>query len=227
MVELMVYTGMRPSEVCAMTLNQIDRSGDMWKYRPSKHKTAHHGKERVIPLGPNARVVLAAFLVGCALEPNELLFSPRRAREERFVRLRENRKTKVQPSQVSRKNPKPERMPADHYTPNVISHAVAIACNKAFPLPASLSSGTKDGRKESRAEWWKRLDKTQQDEVNAWRKSHRWHPYRLRHSFATKARKAQGLEAAGAALGHTRMSATEVYAERDQELAVSVAAKIG
>jgi hypothetical protein len=29
-----------------MTLDQIDRSGDVWKYRPAKHKTAHQGKER-------------------------------------------------------------------------------------------------------------------------------------------------------------------------------------
>lgn len=103
MVELMMHTGMRPGEVVAMTLNQIDRGGDVWKYRPAKHKTAHHGKERVIPLGPNARAVLAAFLVGRVLEPNEPIFSPRRAREERFARLRENRKSEVQPSQVSRK----------------------------------------------------------------------------------------------------------------------------
>jgi site-specific recombinase XerC len=54
-----------------------------------------------------------------------------------------------------------------------------------------------------------------------------WHPYQLRHSYATKVRKFHGLEAAGAALGHTRMSATEVYAERDEQLAVTVAAAIG
>jgi integrase len=189
MVELMMYTGMRPAEVCAMTLNQIDRSSDVWKYRPAKHKTAHHGKDRVIPLGPNARAVLAAFLIGRVLEPNEPLFSPRRAREERFARLRENRKSKVQPSQVSRKNPNPERQLALTYTPRVLAHAVAAAAKKA--------------------------------------KVAHWHPYQLRHSYATKVRKQHGLEAAGAALGHTRMSATEVYAERDEQLAVSVAAKIG
>lgn len=189
MVELMMHTGMRPSEVCAMTLNQIDRSGDVWKYRPVKHKSAHHGKDRVIPLGPNARAVLAGFLVGRVLEPNEPIFSPRRAREERFTRLREHRKTKVQPSQVSRKKATPERLPALMYTPNVIAHAVAVAAKKA--------------------------------------KVAHWHPYQLRHSYATKVRKQHGLEAAGAVLGHSRMSATEVYAERDEQLAATVAAKIG
>ena len=54
-----------------------------------------------------------------------------------------------------------------------------------------------------------------------------WHPNQLRHNHATKVRKAFGLEHAGAALGHTKMSATEVYAERDEGLAVEVAAKLG
>ncbi len=187
-VELMMHTGMRPSEVCAMTLDQIDR-GEVWKYRPAKHKTAHHGKERVIPFGPNARAVLAAFLADRVLEPNEPIFSPRRAREEHFARLRENRKSKVQPSQMSRKKPHPKRQPTATYTTRAISHAVGVAAKKAGVA--------------------------------------HWHPYQLRHSYATKVRKLHGLEAAGAALGHTRMSATEVYAERDEQLAATVAAKIG
>lgn len=190
MVELMMYTGMRPSEVCAMTLAQIDRrDGDTWTYRPAKYKTAHHGKERVIPFGPNARAVLAAFLAGQTLVPDEPIFSPRRAREERFAQLRENRKSKVQPSQVSRKKASPKRLPALQYTPNVVAHAVATAAAKAKVV--------------------------------------HWHPYQLRHSYATKVRKLHGLEAAGAALGHTRMSATEVYAERDGQLAAAVAEVVG
>lgn len=189
MVELMWVTGMRPSEVCSMTLARIDRGGDIWTYRPETHKTAHHGKERVIPLGPRAQAALTGFLASRVLVSDESLFSPRRAREERFARLRASRKTKVQPSQTDRSSAKPKRLPALVYTPNVISHAVAIAAEKAG-VP-------------------------------------HWHPYQLRHAFATKTRKAFGLEHAGAALGHTKMSATEVYAERDAALAATVAAEIG
>ena len=54
-----------------------------------------------------------------------------------------------------------------------------------------------------------------------------WHPNQLRHTHATKVRKAFGLEHAGAALGHAKMSATEIYAERDAGLALEVAAKLG
>jgi len=54
-----------------------------------------------------------------------------------------------------------------------------------------------------------------------------WAPNQLRHSHGTKVRKAFTLEHAGAALGHTKMSATEIYAERDAGLALEVAAKLG
>ncbi|MFO0803438.1 MAG: site-specific integrase [Gemmataceae bacterium] len=54
-----------------------------------------------------------------------------------------------------------------------------------------------------------------------------WHPNQLRHAHATKVRKVFSLEHAGAALGHSKMSATEIYAERDAGLALEVAAKIG
>jgi site-specific recombinase XerC len=143
----------------------------------------------VIPFGPKARAVLSAFLDGRSLEPAEPVFSPRRAREERYARLRAARKTRVQPSQASREKARPKRLPAAVYTARAIAHAVLVAAEKAG-MP-------------------------------------HWHPYQLRHSYATKVRRYHGLEAAGAALGHTRMSATEVYAERDEQLAVTVAAKIG
>ena len=63
--------------------------------------------------------------------------------------------------------------------------------------------------------------------MKRWRKAHHWHPNRLRHSYATKVRKAHGLEAAQVLLGHSRADVTQVYAARNEELAVSVAAKIG
>jgi integrase len=55
----------------------------------------------------------------------------------------------------------------------------------------------------------------------------RWAPNQLRHSFGTEVRKRFGFETAGAALGHTKMSATEVYTSRDMELALRVAREVG
>jgi integrase len=54
-----------------------------------------------------------------------------------------------------------------------------------------------------------------------------WHPHQLRHSHATEVRKRFGLEAAQVALGHAQANVTEVYAERDLNLAVRVAAELG
>jgi site-specific recombinase XerC len=71
------------------------------------------------------------------------------------------------------------------------------------------------------------LTPAQRAEVKAWRKAHRWHPNQLRHSFATRVRKEHGLEAAQVLLGHSRADVTQVYAERNQQLAATVAAKIG
>jgi integrase len=54
-----------------------------------------------------------------------------------------------------------------------------------------------------------------------------WTAYQLRHTAATKVRKEYGYESAGAALGHTNMSATAIYAERNQGLADQAALKFG
>jgi integrase len=55
-----------------------------------------------------------------------------------------------------------------------------------------------------------------------------WTPNRLRHSWATRVRKTRhGLEGARAGLGHSSLSTTEIYAERDSDLAREVAAEVG
>ncbi|HEY1189424.1 MAG TPA: tyrosine-type recombinase/integrase [Gemmata sp.] len=189
LVELLRHTGMRPAEACALTLTQIDRTGDVWIYKPGRHKTQHRGKGRVIPFGPKARALLEGFLTGREIAPDEPVFSPRRARAERFAALRAKRKTKVQPSQTSRKKSKPKRQPAERYNPETVSHAVKAAAAKAGVA--------------------------------------HWHPYQLRHSFATKVRKEYGLEAAQVLLGHSRADVTQIYAEKNNALGAAVAAKIG
>ena len=54
-----------------------------------------------------------------------------------------------------------------------------------------------------------------------------WSPHRLRHTRATLIRQEYGLEAAKAVLGHTDTKITEIYAERDLELARRVMREIG
>jgi integrase len=54
-----------------------------------------------------------------------------------------------------------------------------------------------------------------------------WHPNQLRHSHGTAVRRRYGLEAAQVTLGHERADVTQVYAEKNRELATKVALEMG
>jgi integrase len=54
-----------------------------------------------------------------------------------------------------------------------------------------------------------------------------WHPNRLRHLRATEVRRLFGLEGAQVVLGHAKADVTQVYAERNDALAATVARQIG
>lgn len=54
-----------------------------------------------------------------------------------------------------------------------------------------------------------------------------WAPNRLRHTAASEIRSKYGLEAAQVSLGHSTADVTQVYAERDMELAARVAKEVG
>lgn len=54
-----------------------------------------------------------------------------------------------------------------------------------------------------------------------------WTPNQLRHTAATEIRKRYGLEAAQVVCGHESANVTQVYAERDKQLARRVAAEVG
>jgi len=58
-------------------------------------------------------------------------------------------------------------------------------------------------------------------------KIEKWSPNQLRHSAATEIRKKFGLEAAQVVCGHQSADVTQIYAERDLELAVRVAQEVG
>ena len=55
----------------------------------------------------------------------------------------------------------------------------------------------------------------------------KWSPNQLRHSAATEIRKKFGLEAAQVVCGHQTADVTQIYAERDLDLAVRVAKEVG
>jgi integrase len=62
MLLLQWWSGCRSGEVRQMTREEIDTSGEVWYYRPVKHKMAYKGQDRVIPLGKKCQSVLAPWL---------------------------------------------------------------------------------------------------------------------------------------------------------------------
>ena len=62
MVRFQRLTGCRPGEVCQVRPMDIDRSQEVWQYRPASHKTQHHDQERVIFIGPKAQESAAYLL---------------------------------------------------------------------------------------------------------------------------------------------------------------------
>jgi integrase len=220
MVRLQLLTGMRPGEACVLRGCEIDMAGPVWLYRPHRHKTRHRGKGRVVTLGPQAQEVIRPFL---KLDTQAYLFTPRDALECRWAEQRARRKTKVQPSQVSRKRARPKRNLRPRYVKDSYTIAIYRACDRAFPPPEPLAR--REG--ETAAQWQARLTPEQHAELKAWRKAHRWHPHQLRHTHATEVRRRYGLEAAQTVLGHSQANVTEIYAERDLALAVKVAGEMG
>jgi integrase len=224
LVEFQRLTGCRPGEACAIRRCDIDTGGPIWLYRPPHHKNLHRGQSRMIAIGPKAQQVLREYFT-----PNitDYLFSPVRAVKELRAERSARRKTPRYPSHMARNVAKrkrsPKRVAAEKYDRGSYGLAIDRACDRAFPPPGKLAQ--RDG--ETHAEWWARLTEKEKEEVKSWRKAHRWHPNQLRHSFATRVRKQHGLEAAQVLLGHSRADVTQVYAERNEDLAVAVAAKIG
>ncbi|HVX64878.1 MAG TPA: site-specific integrase, partial [Pirellulales bacterium] len=128
MVQFQRFTGCRPGEVCALRPCDIDRTGEIWEYRPASHKSEHHGRDRVILIGPKAQTVLLPYLLRA---PEAFCFSPAESESRRKAELRARRRSKVQPSQRDRSRPNPKRKPRNSYDRQAYLHAVRRACRKA------------------------------------------------------------------------------------------------
>ncbi|QDT54767.1 site-specific tyrosine recombinase XerD [Caulifigura coniformis] len=74
-IEFQRATGARPTEALIVRPCDIDMTSDVWEYRPHRHKTQHHGKERVVMIGPKGQAVLREFMAG----PDDYAFRPQDA----------------------------------------------------------------------------------------------------------------------------------------------------
>lgn len=181
-------TGCRPTEVCILRPIDVDRSGEVWEYRPESHKTEHHDRQRVILIGPKGQALLAPYLLR---EAEAYCFSPRDTVRKQRAERHANRRTPLSCGNVpgSNRKRKPKRVAGARYTRDSYRRAIHRACDLA---------GVE-----------------------------KWSPNRLRHSAATEIRKKYGLEATQVVLGHAAADVTQVYAERDLELARRVIGEVG
>jgi integrase len=125
------------------------------------------------------------------------LFSPRVLMEERAATMRASRTSKVPPSQQNRKKRNPRKQPGNVYT--TVSYGRAIA--------GAIKRHNRDKEESERIP--------------------HWHAHQLRHLRALELKRAAGLDAARAVLGHRSPQITEHYAGLDIAKGAEIMAKIG
>ena len=131
MVQVQRLAGMRPAEVTIIRPCDIDRTGEIWSYRPFTHKTEHHEIEKVILLGPKAQEVLRPWLNRDAMS---FLFSPKEVREASLASRRKEESGRRRNTRRLRKR-RPTRLPRDHYDYESYGQAVERACKKRAKVP--------------------------------------------------------------------------------------------
>jgi integrase len=211
MVQFQLLTGCRPAEVCLLRPMDINRSDSAcWVYRPGSdegnygtHKTAHHGRERMIFIGPKAQKVLRPYL---DIDLAAYCFSPAESEVKRNAARRALRKTPLWPSHRRRRvaGTRRRRAPRNRYDSHSYRRAVARACRAA-------------DRQAHEANPALPADKVVVPT---------WSPNRLRHNRATALRPF-GLDLTKTILGHTKVETSEIYAEKDLQSAMALVAQIG
>ena len=175
----------------------------IWMYAPGVHKSTWREKKkageyfRIIPLGKPEQDILAPRLVGKA--DTDYIFNPKDTVRERIERDAAKRKTKVQPSQIKRKEKnakKSRRKDRDCYDRNSYCRAIKRtinAANKCLPENEQIPH---------------------------------WTPYQLRHAAITDIVQQTGsLDTARAVAGQKSISVTQGYNHADVKIAVEQAVK--
>jgi integrase len=135
MIELQRLCGGRPQDIVGMRAIDIDMTGAIWEYRPCRYKTEHHNdedspeKERIVFLGPRAQTILKPYLT---LNLTAYIFSPIRSEQERNARRRDQRRSRMTPSQAKRKARGRKKAPLrDQYDVASYRRAIRRGCSKA------------------------------------------------------------------------------------------------
>ena len=129
MVRLQLVTAMRPAEVCDIRPKDVDRSGEVWIYTPASHKTEHHDRERIIPIGKEGQRILAPYLLR---EETAFCFSPAESMTRvRDIRTQQRVTAKSCGNRVgTNRKRKPKRKPGGQYNSRAYGRRIREVCKK-------------------------------------------------------------------------------------------------
>ena len=128
MVRFQRLTGCRPGEVCQLRPCDVDRSGEVWQYRPESPQDGapRPGADHLHrPQGPGHVPALPA-----AGRPGPLLPAGRERTANATRSKRARRRTRVQPSQWNRRKAQPKRL-QDHLHQGPYAQAISRGVEKA------------------------------------------------------------------------------------------------
>lgn len=130
MMRVQIATGMRPSEICGMRPCEIDRSGEVWVYRPTKHKTARRGKIKAVPLIGDARDAITDYL---QRDPQAFCFSPAESMAWKRAVNSANRTTPLSTGNRAGTNRKaaPAKQPGECFTHHSYRQSIQRAAKTA------------------------------------------------------------------------------------------------
>lgn len=218
-VRFQLYTGCRPGEALAVCLADLERDSEVWIYTRGRHKSAHRGKQREIAVGPKAQAVLREFIrIRCAVcgaenrpprlgSPDGILCGvcfQREGEGHSYSRI------ECQEPEECLFHPKRSVIEAEEDRQGRYNRQrkqrLRGSPGKCYGVQAYCRAIARVCEKH---------------DIPA------WHPNQLRHTRGTQVRRAYGLEGAQVALGHAQAKVTEIYAERDRELARKIARETG
>ncbi len=230
LVRFLLHTGARCGEGARLTLAEVDRSGDVWLYRPSHHKTAWRDKPRVVAVGPRAQDVLREFIrircPECGAEGRPPLLGSRDGclcgpcldRMDEAAICGPWRRVECHPADAPLFSPKEQRAEI---------HAAMRARRRSKVPPSQVCRKKKSPLKKPLTFFT--ASRVCADIAKACEAAGMppWHAHQLRHLHGARARAAAGLDGAQAALGHATPLMTEHYSKLQAEKAAEVARRIG
>jgi len=143
MVETQRLTGMRPGEVLIMRGRDLNTSGAVWEFRPSRHKNEHRRKERIVFIGKQCQEILQPFL---RTDLDGFLFSPSPDGAKPY---RRDSYTQAIARGIQKANAharkQAEKLQADpdfiseipHWSPNQLRHNFATTARREFGIEAA------------------------------------------------------------------------------------------